>query len=71
MKGKATILGKELKGVVLVPTAALAAQGSKCSVSVSKDGKSMPREVVAGKSDGKLTQVKSGLEAGEKVVVPK
>jgi biotin carboxyl carrier protein len=71
MKGKATIQGKPLKDVVLVPSAALAAQGTKCSVSVCKDGKTSPREVVAGKSDGKLTQVKSGLEAGEKVVVPK
>lgn len=71
MKGKATIRGKELKDVVLVPSTAVANQGGKCTLQVSKDGKSAPREVTIGKSDGKLTQIKTGLEAGEKVAVPK
>jgi multidrug efflux system membrane fusion protein len=71
MKGKATIKGKELKDVVLVPSTAVAAQGGKCTLTVSKDGKSASREVTVGKSDGKMTQIKSGLEAGEKVSVPK
>ena len=71
MKGKATIKGKELKDVVLVPTTAVASQGAKFTLNVSKDGKSAPREVTVGKSDGKLTQIKTGLDAGEKVAVPK
>jgi HlyD family secretion protein len=71
MKGKATIKGKELKDVVVVPVAAIATQGGKSSVNVSKDGKSSPREVTVGKSDGKMTQIKTGLEAGEKIGVPK
>ena len=71
MKGKATLRGKELKDVVVVPSAALTVQGGKTTVNVSKDGKSTPREVTPGKSDGKMTQIKSGLEAGEKVAVPK
>jgi multidrug efflux pump subunit AcrA (membrane-fusion protein) len=71
MKGKATIHGKELKEVVLVPTGAVSTHEGKSTVNVSKDGKSSPREVTLGKTDGKMTQVKSGLEAGEKIGVPK
>jgi HlyD family secretion protein len=71
MRGKAVLHGKELRDVVVVPLAAITTQGGKTSVSVSKDGKSSAREVTTGKSDGKMTQVKSGLEPGEKVVVPK
>ncbi len=71
MKGKATIKGKELKDVVLIPSTAVASQAGKCTLNVSKDGKTAPREVTVGKSDGKMTQIKTGLEAGEKVAVSK
>jgi len=71
MKGKATIRGKELKDVVLVPSTAVASQAGKCTLNVSKDGKTAPREVTVGKSDGKMTQIKTGLEPGEKVALPK
>jgi multidrug resistance efflux pump len=71
MKGKATIKGKELKDVVLVPVQAIAGQAGKCMLNVCKDGKTAPREVTVGKSDGKLTQIKSGLEPGEKVTLSK
>jgi HlyD family secretion protein len=71
MKGKVTIKGKELQDVVLVPSNAVASQAGKCTLSVSKDGKTAPREVTVGKSDGKLTQIKTGLEAGEKVTISK
>jgi multidrug efflux pump subunit AcrA (membrane-fusion protein) len=71
MKGKATIQGKELKDVVLVPSTAVAAQAGKATLTVSKDGKTASREVTVGKSDGKMTQIKTGLEPGEKVSVPK
>ncbi|HVR82672.1 MAG TPA: hypothetical protein VMU54_00085, partial [Planctomycetota bacterium] len=68
MKGKATIHGAELRDIILLPSHAVAAQGGKCTVSVcAKDGKMTPREVTVGKSDGKMTQIKSGLEPGEKV----
>lgn len=72
MKGKATVRGKELKDVVLVPSHAVAAQNGKCSLTVcGKDGKTSTREVTVGKSDGKMTQIKTGLEAGEKVSASK
>jgi multidrug efflux pump subunit AcrA (membrane-fusion protein) len=68
MKGKAIIHGAELKDVVLLPSHAVAAQAGKCTLSVcAKDGKMTPREVTVGKSDGKMTQIKAGLEPGEKV----
>jgi RND family efflux transporter MFP subunit len=71
MKGKAVVKGKELKDVVLVPAQAVAAQSGKCTLTVTKDGKTAPREVTVGKSDGKMTQIKTGLEPGERVTLPK
>jgi multidrug resistance efflux pump len=71
MKGKASIRGKELKDVVLVPSTAVASQSGKCTLNVSRDGKTAPREVTVGKSDGKMTQIKTGLEPGEKVAISK
>ncbi len=71
MKGKAVIRGAEIKDAILVPAAAVSSSGTKHSVTVSKDGKTSSREVTVGKTDGKMVQVKSGLEAGEKVVVSK
>lgn len=72
MKGKATVHGKELKDVVLVPSTAVAGQAGKCTLNVcGKDGKTSSREVTVGKSDGKMTQIKAGLEAGEKVSASK
>ncbi len=71
MKARVTLKGRELKGVVLVPAAAVSTAGPKSTVTVQKDGKAQPREVVAGRGDGKRISIRSGLEAGEKVVVPK
>jgi multidrug efflux pump subunit AcrA (membrane-fusion protein) len=74
MKGKATLKGKELEGVVFVPAKAVSSEGGKHTVKVSTNtqkGESTPREVTVGKSDGKMIQIKSGLEAGDKVCVPK
>lgn len=71
MKGKAVIRGQAIKEAVLVPSNAVTSQGGKYTLTVSKDGKNTPREVTVGKSDGKMTQIKTGLEAGERVCVPK
>lgn len=68
MKGRALIRGSELKDVVLLPANAVAAQNGKCTLTVSgKDGKSAPRELTVGKTDGKMTQIKAGLEPGDRV----
>jgi multidrug efflux pump subunit AcrA (membrane-fusion protein) len=72
MKGKATVRGPELKDVILVPSHAVQSQNGHCTLTVcAKDGKTSSRDVVVGKSDGKMTQIKTGLEAGEKVAVSK
>lgn len=71
MKGKATVAAAPLKDVVVVPSGAIASSGGKSTVKVSKDGKTEAREVKPGKSDGKMTEIRSGLEPGEKIVAPK
>jgi multidrug resistance efflux pump len=71
MKGKATVSAAPLKDVVIVPSGAIASSGGKSTVKVSKDGKTEAREVKPGKSDGKMTEIRSGLEPGEKIVAPK
>jgi multidrug efflux pump subunit AcrA (membrane-fusion protein) len=71
MKAKVVVTGKELHDVVVVPVKAVAHAEGKHSVQVSKDGKSAAREVTVGKTDGKNLHVKTGLQPGEKVVLPK
>jgi multidrug resistance efflux pump len=71
MHAKASLKGAELKDVVVVPTKALTRADGKATVEVVKDGKTETREVKAGRSDGKHTHVRSGLEPGERVAVPK
>jgi HlyD family secretion protein len=71
MKAKATVLGRELKDVVLVPVAAVKKEGDKGTVKVMKDGKAAEREVKTGFSDGKMIHVRDGLSEGEAVAVPK
>jgi hypothetical protein len=71
MKGKATIKGKELKDVVLVPSTAVAAQGGKCTLTVSKDGKTASREGHGRKSDGKMHPDQVGPRGRREGDVPK
>jgi multidrug resistance efflux pump len=71
MKSKVVLKGRPLKGVLLVPSGAVQAAGTKSTVTVQKDGKSQPREVTVGPGDGKRVVIRKGLEPGERVVVPK
>ena len=73
MKGKATIKGAPLRDVVVLPARAVTTEGGKSTVKLpaNPSGASTTREVTVGKSDGKQVHIKSGLEAGEKVLVPK
>ncbi len=71
MKAKATLIGEELRDVVLAPSKAVAASGDKRTVTVSKDGKKSAREVKVGRTDGEMTEIRSGLEPGEQIVLPK
>lgn len=71
MKAKATLHGRELKDVVVVPLAAVKKEGDKASVKVVKNGKPEDREVKTGFSDGKVIHVREGLTEGESVALPK
>jgi multidrug resistance efflux pump len=71
MHAKAVLRGAELKDVLLVPSGAVTRADGKASVEVLKDGKTEKREIQAGRSDGTHVHVRSGLEAGERVAVPK
>jgi Cu(I)/Ag(I) efflux system membrane fusion protein/cobalt-zinc-cadmium efflux system membrane fusion protein len=62
---------RQRSGVLVVPTEAILRSGERNIVFVSKElGKYEPKQVVTGLSgDGHVTEIKSGLEAGEVVVV--
>jgi RND family efflux transporter MFP subunit len=55
---------------VLVPSKAVHAEKGRFTVKVMDDGKETEREVRTGASDGAKTEVISGLQPGEQVVVP-
>lgn len=71
MKAKACISFAKLENVILIPANAITAAPPKSYVTVTKDGKTEQREVTVGKTDGKMTEIKGGLNAGEKIVAPK
>ena len=65
MKANVRIDGGEVEGVLLVPVAAVS--GGKVWVR-DKDGKEEAREVVTGRSDGKMIEIKKGVGEGELVL---
>jgi macrolide-specific efflux system membrane fusion protein len=58
--------------VLAVPSSAIKIEKGKMVVLVAgpNGGESVKKEVRTGASDGKLTEIKSGLEAGEMVLIP-
>jgi multidrug efflux pump subunit AcrA (membrane-fusion protein) len=65
-----SLVYRQLTGVLEVPTAALHVQGSSTVVYVMNGSKRATRTVQVGLSAGGLTQITSGLTAGEQVQVP-
>ena len=65
MKATVRIDGGEAEGVLLVPVAAVS--GGKVWVR-DKDGKEEAREVVTGRSDGKMIEIKKGVSEGDQVL---
>ena len=61
---------KKLVGVVVVPTTAISYTGNATSVKVSENGATTSRDMTIGIASGGETQVVSGLNVGDKVVVP-
>jgi multidrug efflux pump subunit AcrA (membrane-fusion protein) len=54
---------------VLVPASAIVHEGAETAVFVASGGKAHRRPVVTGLADEEHVEVKSGLEAGESVIV--
>lgn|GEM_PF-248573 len=69
MTGTAEIIIAQRKGVLLVPNTALAEIRGRKAVLVLIDGKPQLRRVKTGLTDGKYTEIISGLEEGEKVII--
>ncbi len=64
-----SIIVKQVPNVLTVATQALKTTGATTTVTVRKAGKDVTTPVVVGTSYGPSTQVVSGLEAGDQVVV--
>ncbi len=61
---------KDLPNCILVDNKAIKAEKGKWSVSLWVDGKKVETEIRVGATDGKKTQVISGLSPGDQVVMP-
>ena len=59
----------EHKGVPVIPADVLLKEGEETFVYVVDDGKALKKKVVTGISDGIKTEILSGLEADEKLIV--
>jgi biotin carboxyl carrier protein len=64
-----TVTVLDVKDVLTVPTSAVQTLGRSSFVNVLEKGNEVKRPVVTGAVGGALTQIKSGLTTGEKVVV--
>jgi macrolide-specific efflux system membrane fusion protein len=58
-----------VKNVLTVPSSAVETLGTRSFVGILSHGKEVMRPVVVGAVGGVLTQIKSGLTPGEKVIV--
>jgi RND family efflux transporter MFP subunit len=63
------IEGEQHTGVVLVPTEAIVREGEESAVFVAMDDKAQRRVVMLGLVDDEHAEVRSGLKAGELVIV--
>jgi len=68
MSGSAVLVVDQAAGVT-VPNAAVAGSGSAGTVTLDEDGKDVERQVVVGLRGTTRTQIASGLEAGDELVV--
>jgi HlyD family secretion protein len=70
MNGSAVLVTEERKDVLTVPNTAIRRRGDEVVVEVMVDGKTEIRPVQTGLSDTDNSEVVSGLEEGDLVVVP-
>jgi multidrug efflux pump subunit AcrA (membrane-fusion protein) len=64
MKATVRIPGGDVEGILLVPTSAVA----NGKAWVRKDGQESEREVVTGRTDGKMIEVVKGLSEGDEIL---
>jgi len=70
MNGSAVLVTEERKDILTVPNSAVRRRGEEVVVEVMVDGKTEIRPVQTGLSDNDNSEVVSGLEEGDLVVVP-
>lgn len=70
MSGTAAVIVASKQGVLAVPNLAVRSQGGRRFVQVLRDGTPQDAEVEFGISNESLTEVVSGLEEGEQVLLP-
>jgi multidrug efflux pump subunit AcrA (membrane-fusion protein) len=68
MSASASVITGQASGVTL-PNAAVTGTGSLATVNVMKNGKSVPTQVVVGLRGDSRTQIISGLNSGDQVVI--
>jgi macrolide-specific efflux system membrane fusion protein len=64
-----SIVVSEAANVLVVPTTAVHTVGTGSFVYLLKNGKEVPQPVTTGATSGTYTQIKSGLHAGQEVVI--
>jgi multidrug efflux pump subunit AcrA (membrane-fusion protein) len=69
MFAQVRIRGDERPDAVLIPNQAVVQRGGKSVAFVVEDGKAQLRELQLGITDGKQTEVLSGLQPGDQLVV--
>ncbi|MDD5189985.1 MAG: efflux RND transporter periplasmic adaptor subunit [Dehalococcoidales bacterium] len=69
MSGTADIITEEASNVLVIPDSAIGGTTRNPTVTVSANGVTQVKSITVGISDGSQTEVKSGLQSGEYVVV--
>jgi HlyD family secretion protein len=69
LKAKILVKVAVLKDVVTVPSAAVTEEDGRKMVKVLEGGKPVARDVSVGRVNGDRTEIKSGVKAGEEVVI--
>jgi macrolide-specific efflux system membrane fusion protein len=70
MTGTAAVIVDQVQGVVTVPSRAISGAGGAQTVTVTSGGKTETRTVTTGLVGDSTTEVLSGLQPGEQVVLP-
>jgi multidrug efflux pump subunit AcrA (membrane-fusion protein) len=71
MAGSADLVSSEVRDVLLISSAAVKNKSGRQMVIVKKDGNFEEKEIQTGFTNGKQVEIKSGLNAGEEIVIIK